>query len=105
MHAQHYYMHTGLVKVKVCSCVQLCVTPWTVAYQAPLSMEFSRQGYFSNCHFLLKGIITTQELNLCLLPVLYWQVDYFSLAPSVLVQIENMVSWGCQHSYINKSLL
>ena len=29
------------------SCVQLFVTPWTVAHQAPLSMGFSRQGYWS----------------------------------------------------------
>ena len=27
--------------------VQLCVTPWTVAHQAPLSMEFCRQEYWS----------------------------------------------------------
>ena len=27
-------------------CVQLFVTPWTVACQAPLSMEFSRQEYW-----------------------------------------------------------
>ena len=27
--------------------VQLCVTPWTGAYQAPLSMGFSRQEYWS----------------------------------------------------------
>ena len=27
--------------------VRLFVTPWTVAYQAPLSMGFSRQGYWS----------------------------------------------------------
>ena len=27
--------------------VQLCVTPWTVAHQAPLSMEFSRQEYYA----------------------------------------------------------
>ena len=27
--------------------VQLFVTLWTVAYQAPLSMEFSRQEYWS----------------------------------------------------------
>ena len=27
--------------------VQLFVTPWTVAYQAPLSMGFSRQEYWS----------------------------------------------------------
>ena len=29
----------------VLSCVQLFVTPWTVAHKAPLSMEFSRQEY------------------------------------------------------------
>ena len=29
------------------SCVQLCVTPWTVAHQAPLSMGFSRQECWS----------------------------------------------------------
>ena len=29
------------------SCVQLCVTLWTVARQAPLSMEFSRQQYWN----------------------------------------------------------
>ena len=30
-----------------CSCVQLFVTPRTVALQTPLSMEFSRQEYWS----------------------------------------------------------
>ena len=30
-----------------CSCVQLFATPWTVARQAPLSMRFSRQEYWS----------------------------------------------------------
>ena len=29
------------------SCVQLCVTPWTVARQAPLSTGFSRQEHWS----------------------------------------------------------
>ena len=29
------------------SCVQLFATPWTVALQAPLSMEFFRQGHWS----------------------------------------------------------
>ena len=29
------------------SCVQLFATPWTVAHQAPLIMEFSRQEYWS----------------------------------------------------------
>ena len=32
--------------------VQLFVTPWTVAFQAPLSMGFSRQEYWSGYSFL-----------------------------------------------------
>ena len=35
------------MKVKSLSHVQLSVTPWTRAYQAPLSMGFSRQEYWS----------------------------------------------------------
>ena len=35
------------VKVKSLSRVQLLVTSWTAAYQAPLSMGFSRQEYWS----------------------------------------------------------
>ena len=35
------------VKVKSLSCVQLFATPWSAAYQAPLSMGFSRQEYWS----------------------------------------------------------
>ena len=35
------------VKVKSLSCVRLLATPWTAAYQAPPSMGFSRQEYWS----------------------------------------------------------
>ena len=35
------------VKVKSLSCVRLFVTPWTAVYQAPPSMGFSRQEYWS----------------------------------------------------------
>ena len=35
------------VKVKSLCCVQLLATPWTAAYQAPPSMGFSRQEYWS----------------------------------------------------------
>ena len=40
--------------VCVCSVIQLCLTltsPWTVACQAPLSMELSRQEYWSGLSF------------------------------------------------------
>ena len=64
-------------KLKLLSCVWLFVTPWTVAYQAPPSMGFSRQEYCSGCHFLLQGIFPTQGLNSGLLhcmKVLYCRV-------------------------------
>ena len=38
-------------------------TPWTVARQASLSMEFSRQGYWLGSHSLLQEIFLTQGLN------------------------------------------
>ena len=37
--------------------VQLFATPWTVAYQAPLSMEFSRQEYWSRLPFPPPGAL------------------------------------------------
>ena len=37
------------------SCVQLFVTPWTVPHQAPLSMGFSRQEYWSGLPFPSPG--------------------------------------------------
>ena len=39
------------VKVKLLSHVQLFVTPWNVAHQAPPSTEFSRQEYWSGLPF------------------------------------------------------
>ena len=43
------------MKVKSLSRVQLRVTPWTVAYQAPLSMEFSREEHQSGLLFSSPG--------------------------------------------------
>ena len=42
-------------KVKLLSHVRLFATPWTVAYQTPLSMEFSRQEYWSGLPFPSPG--------------------------------------------------
>ena len=43
--------------MKSLSRVRLLATPWTVAYQAPPSMGFSKQEYWG-CHCLLQYIIT-----------------------------------------------
>ena len=39
------------MKVKSLRCVRLFATPWTIAYQAPPSMGFSRQEYWSGLPF------------------------------------------------------
>ena len=44
------------VKGKSLSCVWLFMTPWTAAYQAPLSMGFSRQEYWSGVPFAYLAI-------------------------------------------------
>ena len=44
--AQHFAWCTLLRLVQSLCCVRLFVTPWTVAYQTPLSMVFSRQEYW-----------------------------------------------------------
>ena len=43
------------MKVKSLSRVRLFVTPWTVAYQAPQSTEFSRKEYWSGLPFPSPG--------------------------------------------------
>ena len=43
------------------SCVRFFVTLWTTACQAPLSMESSRQEYWSGLHALLQGILQDRD--------------------------------------------
>ena len=50
VHCSYFF----LLRVWVLSCIWLFVTLRTVACQAPLSMELSRQKYWSNNHFLLQ---------------------------------------------------
>ena len=53
------------VKVKSPSCVWLLATPWTAAYQAPPSMGFARQEYWSGVP--LPSVITFLPRSKCLL--------------------------------------
>ena len=71
---RHVYVVSG---AQLLSGVQLFAILWTVACQAPLSMEFSRQNTGVSCCFLLQGIFLTQGLNLHLLN---WQADSLLLS-------------------------
>ena len=52
-----------------CSVMSNSVAPWAVARQAPLSMGFPGQEYWSGCHFLLQGVFPTWGSE--------WSVDGF----------------------------
>ena len=49
--------------VKLLSRARLFATPWTVAYQAPLSMEFSRQEYWSVLPLPSPGNLPNPEIK------------------------------------------
>ena len=68
------------VKVKSLSHARLLVTPGTAAYQAPPSMGFSRQEYWSGCQ--------------CLLHILNLEVSYSPL-PDLVSLWQNFQTGGC----------
>ena len=63
-------------EIRVCACIRNCVclfaTPWTTAYQIPVSMEFSRQEYWnglplpSPVHLSDPGVEPTSPVSLAL---------------------------------------
>ena len=86
------YRHVCIVSgAQLLSGIQFLAILWTVAHQAPLSMEFSRQNTGVGCYFLLQGIFLTQGLNPHLLN---WQADSELL----------LSYWGnpiYRHNYLN----
>ena len=53
--------------------------PWTVAGQAPLSMEFSRQAHWSGLPFPTPGDLPKLRMELMSLVSLHWQGDSLPL--------------------------
>ena len=72
------------MKVKSLSRVRLFTTPWTVAYQAPLPMGFSRQEYWS------------------VLPCLSPKASGCDEIPVELFRILKMMLWKCCTQYASK---
>ena len=101
------------VKVKSLSRVRLVATPWTAAYQAPLSMRFSRQEYWSGLplpsptivmnYFLFPSTAGAFQFLSCLPPCLSfidmwgsWLLNAFSLESSVSL-MSMIISSSCQY--------
>ena len=61
--------------------VWLFATLWTIAHQAPLSMRFSRQEYWSGLLCPLPGNPSNPEMQPESLTLLHWQMGSLPLAP------------------------
>ena len=64
-----YQEVTGLLdfqmymRIQSLSCVQFFATPWTTMHQAPLSMRFSRQQYWSGLPFPFSEALPNPGFN------------------------------------------
>ena len=67
--------------------VQLCVTPWTVARQAPLSVGFSKQEYWSGLLCPSPGDLPNPGIEPATLTSPHWQAGSLQLAPPGQSQI------------------
>ena len=55
--------------------VRLFATPWAIAYQAPLSREFSKEEYWSRLPFPSPGDLPDPGIEPEYLEPLLWSVD------------------------------
>ena len=79
---------------------QFFATPWTEVCQAPLSMEFSRQEYWSGLPFPLQGFFPTWGLNLRLL---LWQAGSLLLVPPGKFDLGRCPPWSWKGSEVTQS--
>ena len=81
--------------------VWLFVTPWTVAHQAPLSMEFFRQEYWNELPFPPPGM--EPVLLLIFSTVIYLSYDWESRTCMILHSIKG--TWGIRVAVPGPALL
>ena len=79
------------------SCVQLFVTPWMVASQAPLSIEFSRQEHLGGLPFPTPGDLPNPGIELMSLAPSALTGRFFTIMPTVKSLLEVTLIWilGC----------
>ena len=83
------------VKVKSFSCVRLLDTPWTAAYQAPPSMRFSRQEYWSG---VPSPSVQITKDNMETNTIVFWYMQ--GLVPGNPLPLQIPKSTDAQVSYI-----
>ena len=78
------------------------VTLWTTSYQAPLSMGFSRQEYWSGLPFPLQGIFLTQGSKLHLLGLLHcgWILHHWATREALTIFGSWLRSWDYESKMV-----
>ena len=72
------------------SCVRLLETPWTAAYQAPLSMGFSRQEYWSGVPLPSLQVLPRPTEYECVRTAYAYALNKLSSQSDVLEQSKSM---------------
>ena len=97
------------VKVKLLSRARLLATPWTSAYQAPPSMGFSRQEYWSGVPLPSpEAVLDDVKGLLWFLPVLngYLSVNYLYKGITLILKqksyLNNFVGRTKEHLFATK---
>ena len=101
--------------MSVCVCAQSCLSPWTVACQAFLSMEFSRQEYWSGLphvssasrdlehfHSLSLSFMTLTFVKNAVLPTFFF-FFHFQIKHSSLWVVCCLVSVSCGFAVLSCS--
>ena len=79
---EKYYKPVCACVANCFSCVWLFAALWTVTHQAPLSMGFSRQDYWSGLPCPPPGNLPDPVIKLASLCLLHWQMRSLPLAPA-----------------------
>ena len=78
------------------------MTPWAVTRQAPLSMEFSRQEYWSGLSCPPPGNLPNSGIELASVYVcLHWQAGSLPLAPPGKPQMHTLVHKSIENGLQN----
>ena len=88
--------------VKLLSCVWLFGIPWTVAHQAPPSMAFSRQEYWSGLPLPSPTVVySVQKMNFHLMTLLLLQLFFYCLNYPIIKELRSFPTFKSQSQWCN----
>ena len=89
----------GKVKVKSFSRVWLLVTPWTAAYQAPPSMGFSRQEYWSGVPLPAPYLLSKSQIYKCKVAYIIPLLFLMAVGRAVMCRFQLCYCWLFSHLF------